>query len=112
MLYPIIKLPQESETALFLIREELKSRKFFHALQQAGLDDSCYQPHLDDLILRNLALNDDSDEVLYAYDKIMERRSRKIQPDNNSVMKQALKAYHELLVEKKKLATEKKRVSG
>jgi DNA-binding transcriptional regulator PaaX len=36
---------------VFLIGEELKSRRFFSTLQKMGLDDSYYQPHLDEAIL-------------------------------------------------------------
>lgn len=106
--YPLIKVPADVQTVLYLICEELKSRKLFRSLQDVGLDGSHYQPHLDELILKNLALDDDSDEVFDIYYNIMERRSRKLQPGNNSIVKQALKAYHELLLEKKKLNALKK----
>jgi hypothetical protein len=94
--YPLVKVPANVQTVLYLLCEELKSRKLFRSLQDVGLDGSYYQPHLDELILRNLALDEDSDEVFEVYDKIMERRSQKLQPGNNSIVKQALKAYHEL----------------
>lgn len=101
--YPLVKLPTDIQFTLYLIKEELKSRKFFRALQDMGLDDCYYQPHLDTLILRNLDMDDDSDETFDAYYKIIERRSQKISPDNDSIMKQALKVYHELLEQRKKL---------
>lgn len=106
--FPLVEVPLDVQTVLYLLREELKSRRLFRALQEAGLDGSYFQPRLDELILRNLALDDSSDEVFDAYYKIMERGSRKIQPDNDSVMKQAFKVYHELLNEKKRLALKKK----
>lgn len=101
--YPLIKLPADIQVPIFLIREELKSRKFFRALQETGLDDCYYQPHLDTLILRTLDMDDDSDETFDAYYKIIERRSKKISPDNDSIMKQALKVYHELLEQRKRI---------
>lgn len=104
----MVKLPAEVQYSLYLIREELKSRKLFRALQNVGLDGSYFQPHLDTLILRSLDMDEDSDEVFDAYYEIMERRSKKINADNDIIMKQALKAYHELKNEKKKLAGEKK----
>lgn len=36
---PIVKLPSKLQMTLYLIKEELKSRKLFHALREAGLDD-------------------------------------------------------------------------
>ncbi len=100
---PLIKLPSEFQVSLYLIKEELKSRKFFRALQDMGLDDCYFQPHLDELILRSLDMDDDSDSTFDAYYEIIERRSKKINADNDSIMKQALKAYYELLKQRKKI---------
>ena len=91
MSYPLVKLPAEVQYSLYLIREELKCRKLFRALQNVGLDGSYFQPHLDTLILRSLNMDEDSDEVFDAYYEIMERRSKKINADNDVIMKQALK---------------------
>lgn len=101
--YPIVKLPSKAQITLYLIKEELKSRKFFRTLQEMGLDDCYYQPHLDTLILRSLDLDDDSDKTFDSYYEIIERRSKKIDADNDSIMKQALKAYMELKRLKKEL---------
>jgi hypothetical protein len=98
---PIINLPSDVQVCLCLIREELKSRKLFQVFQKAGLDDCWYQPHLDSLIMHSLGMDDGTDEVFTRYDDIMEKRSHKIEPRNDSVMKQALKVYHELLEVKK-----------
>lgn len=101
--HPLVKLPTNSQLALYLIKEELKSRKFFRTLQEAGLSDCYYQPHLDTLILRSFNLNDDSDQIFEAYYKIIEYRSEKIDADIDSIMKQALKVYMELKQLKRKL---------
>lgn len=101
--FSLIKLPNDVQCSLFLIKEELKSRKFFRTLQQAGLHDCYFQPHLDLLILRSLDLDDDSDKVFDAYYDIIEHRSQKIEADNDTIMKQALKVYMELKRLKKKL---------
>jgi hypothetical protein len=47
-------------------------------------------------------LDDDSDEVFIFYSNIIEKRSEKIDADQNSIMKQAHKAYTELMNEKKR----------
>lgn len=101
---PLVKLPVETQTILFLIREELKSRKLFHALRQAGIEGECYfQPRLDALIIHTLGL-DDSDETFSFYDRVLEKRSHKIEANRDSVTRQALKAYHQLLSEKRRIA--------
>jgi hypothetical protein len=41
-------------------------------------------------------LEDATDEVFSVYNSILEKRSRKINADHDSVMKQALKVYREL----------------
>ena len=103
MRYPLVKLPSGTQVTLYLIKEELKSRKFFNTLQEMGLDDCYFQPHLDELILRSLDMDDDSDKTFDAYYEIIERRSKKIDADNDSIMKQALKTYVELKRLKKEL---------
>lgn len=99
--HPLIKLPADIQLSLSLIREELKSRKLFNALRKAGLDDCYFQPHLDLLILSSVGLDDGTDETFSIYDEIMEKRSKKIEADNDSVMKQAMKVYQELMGEMK-----------
>jgi hypothetical protein len=98
----LVTLPPPVQTVLFLIREELKSRKLFHTLNKAGITNCYFQPHLDELILDSLGI-----ETFATYTIIFDKRSRKIEADNDSVMKQALKVYHELLIEKKKRCAEK-----
>jgi hypothetical protein len=106
--YTLVKLPSETQVSLYLIKEELKSRKLFHALHDVGLDDCYFQPHLDSLILRSVGLDDGTDETFSIYDNILEKRSRKIESDNDSIMKQAFKVYQELINEKKKRSAKKK----
>lgn len=105
----IVRIPDNIQLSIYLIKEELKSRKLFHALHEVGLDDCYFQPHLDTLIMESLGLCDGTDETFKIYDEIMDRRSRKIEADKDSIMKQALKVYHELLNEKRKLSYSKKR---
>lgn len=102
---PLVRLPSEMEQTLYLIREELKSRKLFWVLQQAGLEDCYYQPHLDSLILRGVSI-DSSDENFSQYMTIMDKRSKKIEADQKSITKQALKAYYELMEMKKEIEAE------
>jgi hypothetical protein len=100
--HPLIKLPYKIDYCLFLIKEELKSRRFFEGLHSVGLDDVYLQPHLDRLILKSVGLDDGTDETGEFYFKIMERRSKKIDADNDSIVTQALKVYMELVAERKR----------
>lgn len=109
--FPLVRLPRDVDYCLFLIKEELKSRRFFEGLHGVGLDDVYLQPHLDRLILKSVGLDDGTDETGEFYFRIMERRARKVEADNDSIVKQALKVYIELIAEKKRrkqLAKEKK----
>lgn len=101
MHYPFIKLPRKVELALFLIQSELKTRKFFHGLRNVGLDDCDYQCHFNALIADCIGLDDLRDEAFSRFDEILEKYSVKIEPDNESLMKQVMSAYVELVLEKK-----------
>lgn len=98
----LVRLPAKAQLALFLIAEELKSRKFFTTLREVGLDYTFFQPHLDDAILDCLGLDICSDEVFDLYYRVIEKRSGRIKDDRDSVMKQALKVYLELQNQKRK----------
>jgi hypothetical protein len=102
---PMVKLPPDIDVTLFLIREELKCQRFFNALHEAGVDDCYYQPRLGKLILAKVGLDNGMDSTNEFYYKIIEKRSKKIETDNNSVMKQAFKVYIELMIEKKRIAS-------
>lgn len=100
---PLLKLPTDTQVSLFLIKEELKSRKLFHVLHDVGLDDCYFQPHLDSLILQSVGICDHTDEIFNEYTEILDKRSRKIKMDHESIVKQALKVYIELQQIKKQL---------
>lgn len=106
--FPLIKVPAGLQVTLYLIKEELKTRKLFHALHTVGFDDCYFQPHLDSLIMNSLDIDDGTDETFAIYDDLMEKRSHKIDASNDSIMKQALKVYNELVNLKKTLQRKNK----
>ena len=61
--FPLVKLPKKIDYCLFLIKEELKSRRFFEGLNSVGVEDVYLQPRLDWLILRSVGLDDGLDET-------------------------------------------------
>lgn len=105
--YLLVKVPTEVQLPVFLIKEELKSRKLFQLLQEVGTTESDFEPHLDSLIFQVIGLDDDDDRISDKYFDIMEKRSKKLEADKDSIAKQAFKAYHELLAIKKKMGKNK-----
>lgn len=95
--HPHVGMGEPSSLTLYLIREELKSRKFFSGLQKLGLDYCLYQPHLDKPILAAIGFDDPSDEVYNSYFRLIEKRSRKVSEDQDSITKQLRKVYCELI---------------
>ena len=99
---PLVKLPSNMDLVLYLIREELKSRKFFNTLRKAGLHDCVYQPNLDSLILTQVGLDGDTGETFHFYNTLMEKRSRKLTEDPEHITRQAMKVYTALLEQKER----------
>lgn len=104
-----LKLPSKVENTLYLIKEELKSRKFFNSLRESGLDDCHYQPHLDELIMASVGLDDDSNETFDFYYNTIEEYSEKIVPGESSAVEQAFNVYLELVIEVRRKRSQKQR---
>ncbi|GCC51659.1 hypothetical protein SanaruYs_18870 [Chryseotalea sanaruensis] len=81
---------------IFLIGEELKSRRFFNTFQELGLDDSYFQPHLDEAIMTCLGL-DDSNATLDFYFAVMNEHASKIGIKSESVAEEAKRVYEKLV---------------
>jgi hypothetical protein len=94
-----MKLPSQTEVTIQLIGEELKSRKFFNSLTRLGLDNSYYQPNLDNLIMAYVGLHDNDNRTFDFYYSVIERRSELINKNKESVIEQALEVYVELVAE-------------
>jgi hypothetical protein len=92
---PLIRL-DAIEATVFLIREELKLRKLFRPLARLGVIENSFEIHLDDIILLRLEY-DDSDVAFERYNRILDKRSRKVNDSPSSATKQAKRAYHELI---------------
>ena len=102
MRYPFIKLPKNVEMALFLIGEELKTRKFFNGLRNLGLDDCSYEHHFNSPIAHYMGLEDHSDTMYSRIDDLLEKHAEKVDADDSeSVMKQVLRAYVDLVIERR-----------
>lgn len=108
--YPLVRLPSEIDYALYLIKEELKSTYFFNGLNAVGASDVYFQPNLGVLILKAMDMDDGRDETSEFLMEVIERRSRKINSDNDSAIRQAMKVYMELAEEKRRIKSSKKKV--
>lgn len=93
------------ELILVLLREELKSHRFFGVLRTIGLDDAYFQTDLSDTILKFVGLNDETNHTLDLYFNLLEKHSQIIEANNESVMKEAQEFYSELIEEHKKRFT-------
>lgn len=82
---------------LTLISEELKSRRFFNTLAELGMDNPYYRPHLDEVILACLGLNDDSNETFDFYCSVLNEHAEKIAIQSESVAEQAGLVYKRLV---------------
>lgn len=97
--YPLVKLPQSIDEILYMIREDLKCQKYFDCQAELNGTDSPYRPHLAKLILQRMNLDDGSDEVFEMYYRLVEKRSKEIGEDNDSIMNQVVKLYADLVAQ-------------
>lgn len=100
--HPLINLPKSIEFTLYLICADLKSTRFFSGLRNVGLDDCFYRTDFSSLVLSSSGFDNMTDELFDFYFKLIEERCERIEPNNNSVMSEALNVYAELMGEKRK----------
>ena len=82
-----------SKVIIILIREELKSRKFFEGLREIGLDDNFYQTDLLELIMAGLGLTSDSPEqYTFCYD-VLHEHSTQVVEDADELLDEAKRVY-------------------
>jgi hypothetical protein len=90
------------ELTLYLIREELKSQKFFDTLSKAGIDDVYYKPRLGKAILMTMEMDDGKDNTFEFYYALIEKRAKKIEMDLEIIKQHATALFLELLIEKRR----------
>lgn len=95
--YPLFRLSEHLEEALFLIREQLKSRRFFNALRSLGLSDTSGEVHLEALIVYTMRLDNGSDEIMTFVTDLLDKHSQDLTNEPESIDKSALEVYCELL---------------
>lgn len=96
------RLANHEQVTIFLIEQQLKTRRFFDDLEHIGLGHYDFEPNLDHLILRNMDLDDGSDKTYAQYARILDKHSKQLKPDRDEIQKQAGDMYRKLLALKSK----------
>lgn len=100
---PLVKLPSDMELVLFLIREDLKSAKFFDTLEKVDLSGCFYQSHFHTVILAYMGFAEISDEVFSFYTDLIDEYSERVEEDNALLTDLAVEVYEKILAEKRRL---------
>ncbi len=101
MCYPSLKYPTQEELILQLLKQELKSYRFFNGLREVGLDDSFYHSDFSSLVLTYIGFDDEENATYDFYFALLEKYSALFQPNEETVMKLARGIYVELVAELK-----------
>jgi hypothetical protein len=99
-----MKLANNELVTIYLIEQQLKCRRFFDDLANIGLGDYDFEPNLDHLILKNLNLDDGTDQTYDRYTRIIDKHSKRLKHEYKTIEKQSVKMYKELVALKKKLS--------
>ena len=86
--------PSAEKVIVYLIREELKSRKFFEGLRELGLDDAFYQTDLLELIMAGLGLMPDSTEQYAFCYNLISKHSLRVVQDADELLAEAKRVYN------------------
>jgi len=97
---PLIEFPVPVQAIIFLLKEDIKSEKFFSSLRALGLTDSIYQSDLSSLILTSIGLESDDDETINLYIALLKKYSAASESSNSSFTEQAFHLYTELMMAK------------
>ncbi|MFD1001948.1 hypothetical protein ACFQ21_21665 [Ohtaekwangia kribbensis] len=95
------ELPYQKELILQLLKQELKSYRFFNGLREVGLDDSFYHSDFSSLVLTYIGFDDEENVTYDFYFALLEKYSTYFQPNEETVTKLALSVYLELVLELK-----------
>lgn len=94
----LMRLANTKQVTIYLIEQQLKTRRFFDDLERIGLGPYDFEPNLDHLILKNIGLDDGTDKTYNQYTKILDKHSRQMKPEFKAIQHQAARMYNELMV--------------
>jgi hypothetical protein len=99
---PLVKIPQEAEFAIFLIKQELKSRTLTIKFNEMGFDGSICTSDFSSLIFSVIGLDDRSDKFYEWYLSQLDVFCKDVElSDGATLSKQALDFYVHLMIEKR-----------
>jgi hypothetical protein len=78
----LVKLPEDIDLTLFLIREELKSFKLYEDLRKVGFEECPYQSDFTTAIFKYAGFDDLTDDLLEFYVSLLTRHTETIEPGN------------------------------
>lgn len=94
-----VQSPSQKELILQLLKQELKSYRFFNGLREIGLDDSFYHSDFSSLVLTYIGFDDEENATYDLYFALLEKYSALFQPNEETVIKHAQSVYMELVTE-------------
>lgn len=98
----LVKIPQEAEFTIFLIKQELKSRVLTNGLNKLGLDGSICIFDFSKLILSTIGFNDRSDAFYDWYFSQLDSFCEDVDlTDATALSELAFDFYVHLLIEKR-----------
>ena len=99
---PLVKLPQKIEFTLFLIREELKSRKFTNELEKVGFDVTICSSDFSPLIFSAIGFDNQSDDFYAWYVNQLDAFCKNIDLfEGATLSEEAFDFYVHLMIEKR-----------
>jgi hypothetical protein len=97
----LVKIPQEADFALFLIQEELKSRRLMKDIQNAGFDSSIRSADFSSVIFSTIGFVNQSASFYKWYKGQLDVFCKDIDLlEGDSLSKQAFAFYIHLMIEK------------
>ena len=103
-----MRLASHKQVTIYLIEQQLKSKRFFDDLESIGLGPYDFEPNLDHLILKNVELDDGTDKTYMRYSKVLDKHSEQLKPEFRAIQRQAVKMYIELMTLKRQMNGKRK----
>jgi len=98
----LLKFPSEIEFTIYLIKEDLRSSKFFNTLASVGFEDNPYRSDFSTMVLASIGFEDRSDALYELYYNLLNKYAKKVESDNKKIIKVAFNLYVDLIIEKRK----------
>jgi hypothetical protein len=92
------QIGQINRQVLSLIKEQLKSNRFFNALRSLGLTDNAGEVRLESIIAQSFGVSEDDHQAILFTTAILDKHSFDFTSDLESLERAASEVYWELLI--------------